>query len=41
MEYYVNSATANNPTLEEMTRTAIRMLQKREEGFVLFVEGDE
>lgn len=39
LEYFVESATANNPTLEEMTRSAITMLQKETNGFVLLVEG--
>jgi alkaline phosphatase len=39
MEYFLESGTANNPTLEEMTRTAIRMLQKEANGYVLLVEG--
>ena len=42
MEYALrknNSTDVNNPTLEEMTRTAIQLLQKEEKGFVLLVEG--
>lgn len=39
MEYFLESGTANNPTLEEMTRTAIQMLQKEANGYVLLVEG--
>ena len=39
MEYYLESATANNPTLEQMTRSAIAVLQKDPNGFVLLVEG--
>lgn len=39
MEYFVESTTANNPTLEQMTRTAIRMLQKETNGYILLVEG--
>ena len=42
MEYALRKNTStdvNNPTLEEMTRTAIRLLQKEEKGFVLLVEG--
>ena len=39
MEYYLESGTANNPTLEEMTVSALRMLQKEANGFVLLVEG--
>lgn len=39
MEYFLESSTANNPTLEQMTRTAIQMLQKETNGYVLLVEG--
>jgi alkaline phosphatase len=39
MEYFLESSEANNPTLEEMTRTAIKMLQKETNGYVLLVEG--
>nr|CAH0106153.1 unnamed protein product [Daphnia galeata] len=39
MEYFLESRGANNPTLEEMTRTAIQMLQKDANGYVLLVEG--
>ncbi|XP_046657864.1 alkaline phosphatase-like isoform X1 [Daphnia pulicaria] len=39
MEYFLESSAANNPTLEEMTRTAIQMLQKDANGYVLLVEG--
>ena len=39
MEYFAQSATANNPTLEEMTRSAISILQKEPNGYVLLVEG--
>ncbi|KAI9553566.1 hypothetical protein GHT06_021484 [Daphnia sinensis] len=39
MEYFLESSTANNPTLENMTRTAIQMLQKETNGYVLLVEG--
>ena len=39
MEYFLESANANNPSLEEMTRVAIKMLQKEANGFVLLVEG--
>jgi alkaline phosphatase len=39
MEYFLESSGANNPTLEEMTRTAIQMLQKDANGYVLLVEG--
>lgn len=39
MEYFLESSTANNPTLEEMTRKAIEMLQKEANGYVLLVEG--
>lgn len=39
MEYYLEAQNANNPTLEEMTRKAIEMLQKESNGYVLLVEG--
>jgi alkaline phosphatase len=39
MEYFLESSAANNPTLEEMTRKAIQMLQKETNGYVLLVEG--
>ncbi|XP_057378290.1 alkaline phosphatase-like [Daphnia carinata] len=39
MEYFLESSTANNPTLEQMTRTAIQMLQKETNGYILLVEG--
>ena len=39
MDYFVESATANDPTLEEMTTVAIKMLQKEANGYVLLVEG--
>ena len=39
MEFFLESETANNPTLEEMTRKAIEMLQKETNGYVLLVEG--
>ena len=39
MNYFVESATANDPTLEEMTTVAIKMLQKEANGYVLLVEG--
>jgi len=35
----VDSAGTDNPTLAEMTETAIKMLQKESNGFVLLVEG--
>ena len=35
----MESATANDPTLEDMTRAAITMLQKETNGYVLLVEG--
>lgn len=40
MEYYLESGQAKNPTLAEMTETAIRMLQKEGNGYVLLVEGE-
>jgi alkaline phosphatase len=39
MDYFLESSTAKNPTLEEMTRTAIQMLKKEANGYVLLVEG--
>jgi alkaline phosphatase len=39
MEYFLESSAANNPTLEQMTRAAIQMLQKDANGYVLLVEG--
>ncbi|KAK4012991.1 hypothetical protein OUZ56_025238 [Daphnia magna] len=39
MEYFMESSNASNPTLEQMTRTAIQMLQKETNGYVLLVEG--
>lgn len=39
MEYFLESGTANNPTLEEMTQVAIRRLQKEANGYILLVEG--
>jgi len=39
LEYFIESAGYNDPTLEEMTRAAITLLQKQENGFVLLVEG--
>ena len=41
MDYYVESATANDPTLEEMTTVAIKMLQKETNGYILLVEGEQ
>lgn len=41
MEYYLESGTAKNPTLAEMTNAAIRILQKESEGYVLLVEGNQ
>jgi alkaline phosphatase len=40
MEYFMESANAKNPTLEEMTRAAIGVLAKEPNGFVLLVEGE-
>lgn len=39
LEYFTESADAQNPTLEEMTKVAISRLQKNDKGFVLLVEG--
>lgn len=38
MDYHLD-APATQPTLADLTRTAIQMLSKQEKGFVLFVEG--
>ena len=39
MDYFLESATANDPTLEEMTRVAIAKLEKETNGYFLLVEG--
>lgn len=39
MKYNMDANPETEPTLAEMTEIAIKMLQKREEGFFLFVEG--
>ncbi|XP_050431793.1 membrane-bound alkaline phosphatase-like [Adelges cooleyi] len=39
MDYRLKSDVNKQPTLQEMTRKAIELLQKEENGFVLFVEG--
>lgn len=39
LEYFLESDGADNPTLAQMTETAIKMLQKESKGFVLLVEG--
>lgn len=39
LDYHLDMNTAEQPTLEEMTEVAIRMLQKESNGFYLFVEG--
>lgn len=39
MDYRLESDPAKQPTLQEMTRKAIELLQKEPNGFVLFVEG--
>ncbi|XP_022175115.1 alkaline phosphatase-like [Myzus persicae] len=39
MEYRLKSNVETQPTLQEMTRNAIQLLQKEANGYVLFVEG--
>ncbi|XP_015365193.1 PREDICTED: membrane-bound alkaline phosphatase-like [Diuraphis noxia] len=39
MDYRLKSDFETQPTLQEMTRNAIQLLQKEPNGFVLFVEG--
>lgn len=39
MDYRLKSDPEKQPTLQEMTRKAIELLQKEPNGFVLFVEG--
>lgn len=39
MPYFLNETSVGNPTLEQMTRTSIQMLQKEANGYVLLVEG--
>lgn len=39
MEFRLKSNESLQPTLQEMTRNAIQLLQKEPNGFVLFVEG--
>lgn len=39
MDYEVDRNVTMQPSLEEMTRKAIEILQKNENGFYLFVEG--
>lgn len=39
MEYFAESSGAGNPTLEEMTRSALQLLQSEPNGYVLLVEG--
>lgn len=39
MDYRLKSNFETQPTLQEMTRNAIQLLQKEPNGFVLFVEG--
>ncbi|XP_022175105.1 membrane-bound alkaline phosphatase-like [Myzus persicae] len=39
MEYRLKSDVETQPTLQEMTRNAIQLLQKEPNGYVLFVEG--
>ncbi|XP_045503532.1 membrane-bound alkaline phosphatase-like [Colias croceus] len=39
MQYHLEADPATEPTLAEMTETAIRLLSRNERGFFLFVEG--
>ncbi|XP_015365231.1 PREDICTED: membrane-bound alkaline phosphatase-like [Diuraphis noxia] len=39
MKYHLKADASKQPTLEEMTKKAIEILQKEENGFFLFVEG--
>ncbi|XP_075217521.1 membrane-bound alkaline phosphatase-like isoform X2 [Lycorma delicatula] len=39
MKYHMEADENTEPTLEEMTETAIKKLQKEDKGFFLFVEG--
>lgn len=39
MKYHLEANEITEPTLEELTRVAIKMLQKETKGFYLFVEG--
>lgn len=39
MQYRLKADSVIQPTLQEMTRKAIQLLQKEHNGFVLFVEG--
>jgi hypothetical protein len=39
LEYHLLANATKQPTLEEMTRVAIKVLRKNDKGFFLFVEG--
>ena len=39
MDFFLESGASDDPSLEDMTRSAISMLQKEANGFVLLVEG--
>jgi alkaline phosphatase len=39
MDFFLESGASSDPSLEDMTRSAISMLQKEANGFVLLVEG--
>lgn len=39
MKYHLEEGSDTQPTLEEMTETAIKLLKKEKRGFYLFVEG--
>ena len=39
LPFYLESEGSETPTLSQMTRAAIEMLNKEEDGYVLLVEG--
>lgn len=39
LDYHLDMDPTDQPTLREMTKVAIEMLQKEKNGFYLFVEG--
>lgn len=41
MRYHLEASKETEPTLEEMTEAAIKILKKNDKGFVLFVEGNK
>lgn len=40
MKYDIYRDPAQDPSLEEMTEVAVRMLSRNPQGFYLFVEGE-